>query len=863
MILLAIDGNSIVNRAFYGIKLLSTKDGSYYTNAIQGFLNILLKLKADYKPDAVAIAFDVRQPTFRHIMYSGYKANRHGMPEELACQVPILKEILTALGYKLIECPGFEADDILGTLAYQCGGENQCYVATGDRDSLQLVRENVTSLIMSTKMGQSITTSFTPQKIKTDYSVADPRLLIDVKALQGDTSDCIPGVAGIGPKTAQELVSKYGTIDEIYNNIDSIDIRKTVKDKLLNDREKAYLSRTLGTIRTDAPVDTNYSHYVPNKPDNQKVTEWLVKLEMFKMLERFHLKADEVKKPEINNTSKSVNISSYVQTDLKLLLNSLKKECKAYFLFESGMFYFASANGTAIVLPDNEGYTDFCSEFLCDKSIHKYTYNVKSLYKFFYPYQHDICINSVKGDCMLSCYVINPSASGYDPERLITEYCGVVCGEDVKDKTAFFAAYLPLIFEKTGSIIAQNGQQDLLSDIELPLSQVLASMECEGFAVNTDALREFGEELGEKASLLVKKIYEAVGYEFNINSPKQLGTALFEKLGLPAGKKTKTGYSTSADVLENLSSSYSVVADILEYRTVTKLKSTYCDGLAKAVGEDGRIHSSFNQVDTRTGRISSTEPNLQNIPVRTALGREMRKFFVAGEGKTLADADYSQIELRVLAAVANDKNMIRAFADGEDIHAITASQVFGIPLEMITPEIRSKAKAVNFGIVYGISAFSLSKQVNVSVKEADRYIKDYLENFSGIRDFMKNTVAGAKVNGYVSTLFSRRRYIPEINSSSFNVRSGAERIAMNMPIQGTAADIIKIAMIRVYNALKNAGFKSKLILQIHDELIIEAAEDELNEVRDILKTEMENAARLSVALRADVGTGKTWYEAKA
>ena len=857
MKLLAIDGNSILNRAFYGIKLLTTKDGSKFTNGIYGFLTILLRLREEVSPDAVAIAFDVKAPTFRHEMYSGYKANRKGMPPELAQQMPDLKELLKAMGYKILEAPGWEADDILGTLASACGENDFCYIATGDRDSLQLVRENVNVLLASTKMGKPQSVKYDIAKIKEDYLVT-PELLIDIKALMGDTSDCIPGVAGIGEKTAKDLISRFGSIDNIYENIETIDVKKGVHDKLVNDKEMAYLSRQLGTIRTDAPVETAYSDYVPCEADAFTATKILAELEMYKMIERLNLKAPE--KKETAGADEKIVVDSFGQEDLRLLFNMLKKSGEAYFTFDSGIFRFAMENGVALVNPENSGYAAFCADFLFAKDIKKHTYNCKQLYAFFYDYRNDIEINSVCGDAMLSAYVINPSSGAYDLKRIIEEYAVTDIPEENED--AFFTAYLPKAFERMNKLIAEHNQVRLLEEIELPLARVLASMEREGFLVDAKGIEDFGEELKTRIETLVADIYSEVGYEFNLNSPKQLGEALFEKMGLPAKKKTKSGYSTNADVLEGLAADYPVVAKILEYRTLAKLKSTYCDGLLKVICDDGRIRSTLNQTETRTGRISSTEPNLQNIPVRSELGREMRKFFRAKDGCVLVDADYSQIELRVLAHMANDKNMIDAFNNGDDIHSITASQVFNMPLMMVTPLMRSRAKAVNFGIVYGIGAFSLAKDIGVSRAEADSYIKGYLAHFSGVQKYMKDVIEKAKEQGYVETAFARRRYLPELSSSNAMMRAFGERVALNMPIQGTAADIIKIAMIRVWECLKEQCLNARLIMQVHDELIVEAPESEAKAVAGIVKREMENAVKMRVNMQADVGIGKTWYESK-
>ena len=857
MKLLALDGNSILNRAFYGIKLLTTKDGTKFTNGIYGFLNILLRLREEVSPDAVAIAFDVKAPTFRHEMYSGYKANRKGMPPELAQQMPPLKELLAAMGYKILEAPGWEADDILGTLAANCGEGDFCYIATGDRDSLQLVRDNVNVLLASTKMGRPQSVCYDRDKIKEEYLVA-PEQMIDIKALMGDSSDCIPGVAGIGQKTAQDLISRFGSIDEIYANLDTIDIKKGVHDKLAADKDMAYLSRELGTIKTTAPVDGAYASYVPCAPDAFKVTSLLADLEMYKMIERLDLKAPE-KTEKIEE--EKICTDCYEQEDLKLFCNLLKKEGEAYFTFDGGVFLFKTENGVALINPENADYAEFCSDFLFDREIRKYTYNSKVIYAFYYDYREDIEINSICGDAMLSAYLINPSSGAYDLKRIIAEYANAELPE-AENEAAFYAAYLPSAFAKMNALIEEHNQKRLLEEIELPLARVLASMEREGFLVDAEGIEKFGIELQGRIEILVKEIYEEAGCEFNLNSPKQLGEALFVKMGLPAKKKTKSGYSTNADVLEGLAADYPVVAKILEYRSLAKLKSTYCDGLLKVIGTDGRIHSSLNQTETRTGRISSTEPNLQNIPVRSELGREMRKFFRAKDGCVLIDADYSQIELRVLAHMANDKNMIDAFNNGDDIHAITASQVFDMPLMMVTPIMRSRAKAVNFGIVYGIGAFSLAKDIGVTRAEADSYIKGYLAHFSGVRQYMTDVVEDAKEKGYVETVFARRRYLPELSSSNGMMRAFGERVALNMPIQGTAADIIKIAMIRVWESLKEQCLKARLIMQVHDELIVEAPENEAKIVAGIVKKEMENAVKMRVAMQADVGMGKTWYESK-
>ena len=811
MKLLVIDGNSIINRAFYGIKLLTTKDGRF-TNGIYGFLSIYSRIKAEVNPDAVAVAFDLRAPTFRHKMYEGYKANRHGMPPELAEQMPVLKELLPLLGIKTLELEGYEADDILGTLSAACGPDDECFLATGDRDSFQLIRDNVTVILPTTKMGKTVTTLCTPEYLKEKYGV-EPKQMIDIKALQGDSSDCIPGVAGVGEKTASDLIVRFGSIDNIYENLDDLDIKPGVKQKLAADKDNAYLSRTLGTICLEVPIDTNLNSYVLSGGDSAAAARMLAGLEMFKMIDILGLRTDE--KIE-ENVEKSEDVKPYNFTD------------------DNKLYIFDAKDATYSEIEDK----------LKDAGIKKFVSDSKSLYAF--GLKRGYTVPRVEFDTSLAAYILNPNANDYSAERLMEEYA---------------AGSFEILVSKLLCQIDENNQADLLA-LEISLAEVLASMEQVGFFVDKQGLIEYGEVIGKKVDEITRKIYDECGFEFNLNSPKQLGEALFEKLGIPAKKKTKSGYSTSADVLEELAADYPVVADILEYRTVQKLKSTYCDGLVACIAEDGRIHSTLNQKETRTGRISSTEPNLQNIPVRKPLGSELRKFFVAEDGYTLIDADYSQIELRVLAHMANDANMIKAFETGEDIHRVTASQVFGVPFSDVTPIMRSRAKAVNFGIVYGIGAFSLAKDIGVTRAEASQYIEGYLKNFSGVDSYMKNVIEDAKRDGYVKTLYERRRYLPELTSSNHMLRAFGERVARNMPIQGTAADIIKIAMIKVYNRLSAEGLDAKLIMQVHDELLVEAREDQAETVCAIVKEEMENACALSVELLSDAHIGKTWYEAK-
>lgn len=854
MKLLVLDGNSIINRAFYGIKLLTTKDGRY-TNAIYGFMNIFYKLCDELHPDSVAFAFDLKAPTFRHKMYDEYKAGRKPMPPELAEQMPVLKDLLRALGYKIVTKEGYEADDILGTLAFSCKDGDECYIATGDRDSLQLVGDNVKVLLASTKMGRPETNIYDVKRIKDDYGVT-PHQLIDIKALMGDSSDNIPGVSGVGQKTAQSLISELGSIQNIYDNIDTIDIRESLRNKLKNDKDSAFMSYKLGEICKSVPIETDYSFYIPDEGDKGEALSILRSLEMYKLIDKIGLNTVTYDaKPENTTVKEYKRVNS---------LNAfLLKANKLYFVYsvKDGRFEsLAACNGDDIceVNTENDSEVEAFINILEDENTEKYTFNIKPLYA--YAFSHGFEIKNVKMDLMLAAYLLNPSAKDYDIEKLAAEYN--VYYEADGGFSALSETVYPLTV-KLSALLEERDQTELLSNIELPLAEVLASMEKIGVKVDKSGIEAFGDMLGERIKGLQSRIYELAGEEFNINSPKQLGEILFVKLAIPTKKKTKSGFSTNAEVLEKLADEYEIVKFILEYRTYTKLKSTYCDGLLKEIAADGRIHSTFNQTETRTGRISSTEPNLQNIPVRTELGREMRKFFIADDGKVLVDADYSQIELRVLSDIADDKAMIDAFNNGDDIHAITASQVFKMPLQMVTPLMRSRAKAVNFGIVYGIGAFSLAKDIGVSRAEADRYIKDYLHHYSGVDRYMNEVVEEAKKNGYVKTLFGRRRYLPELSSSNGMLRAFGERVARNMPIQGTAADIIKIAMIRVYTRLKEENLNARLILQIHDELIVEAPENEKSKAELIVKEEMENACKMKVLLKSDAHSGESWYDAKA
>ncbi len=871
MKLLVIDGNSILNRAYYGVRLLSTKDGRF-TNGIYGFLNIFLSLLSTYEPDSVAIAFDLKAPTFRHKMYSDYKAGRKPAPRELVEQFAPLKELLITLGYTVVEKEGYEADDILGTLSASCKENDFCYIATGDRDSLQLVKENVNVVLASTKAGQPVSTVYDIAKIKEEYLVT-PKQLIDIKAIQGDTSDNIPGVAGIGPKGAIDLISKYESIENLYENLENLDIKAGTKVKLETSKESAFLSKELGTICLEAPVSTNLEDYKIKSPDKEKAKRLFASLEMFKHIKRFNL--DEV--TEDNTATPSKEIEAYLVDDYSSLLAELKNKGEAYFVpkYNDGgieYIFFKTDKGVAVLPAMDFMFMSFAQEFLSDKTIEKYTDNAKHLYAFCEV--NGFSAENIKLDTSLAGYLLNPNSSDYSVSALSEVYglekIKVKASEDVldiyEDEKEYIknAAVIEALSLKLMSAITENNQEKLLYEIEIPLSRVLASMEREGFSVDKEGIISYGEKLADIIAVKLGNIYALAGCEFNVNSPKQLGEVLFseDKLNLPHQKKTKSGYSTNAEVLEFLKDKHPIIPEILEYRTLAKLKSTYCDGLLKVIDNDGRIHSTLNQTETRTGRISSTEPNLQNIPVRTELGRELRRFFNAKDGFVLVDADYSQIELRVLAAMAEDEIMKRAFIENLDIHTATASQVFSVPMNEVTSDDRRKAKAVNFGIVYGIGAFSLSNDIGTSVQEADRYIKGYLANYSGVASFMEKCKSDAKNKGYAQTVFGRRRYLPELTSSNANLRNFGERVAMNMPIQGTAADIIKIAMIKVWERLKKEVPEAHLIMQVHDELIIEAPESKQDEVALLLKQEMENAVTMSVPFCADVNCGKTWYDAK-
>ena len=835
MKLMVLDGNSLVNRAFFGIKLLTTKDGRY-TNAIFGFQNILLNLLTAHQPDAVAIAWDERAPTFRHQAYDGYKATRHGMPEELAQQMPVLKELLTHLGFVQVSKEGWEADDILGTLAAACEAKGgTTLLATGDRDSLQLVDDATTVLLATNKD----TIPMDPAAIREKYGV-DPAQLIDVKSLMGDSSDNIPGVPGIGEKTALALVQKFGSLQAIYDHIDDPAIKPGQRTKLGANRDKAELSYMLGTIRKDAPIDTDPAAYTRQPGDAAAAAHLLASLEMHKLIDRWQLESDSAPA-----AAEAAPLETVEPSPLPLVV-----EGRLYLAQNGDGSWYAVQDGQ-VYLPD----TDRLAALL-DGDAELWVFDAKPLYHL--ALDHGGIGKAIRFDGKLAAYLLNPSASGYAVKNLAGEY-------DVPTAFACEAApdagVLTTLLDKLAAALDESEQRKLHDEMELPLARVLADMERIGFGVDAEGIRAFGDSLRSELDGILQSIYEEVGYEFNVNSPKQLGEALFDKLGLPPRKKTSRGYSTDAETLESLRPYSPVIDQILKYRTYAKLLSTYVDGLLNAQAADGRVHSTFIQTEARTGRISSTEPNLQNIPIRTELGSRLRGFFVAGEGKELVDADYSQIELRILAHITGDEAMQQAFLHGADIHRSTAAKIYHIPESEVTPQLRSASKAINFGIMYGKGAYSLSKDLDVPVKEADNFLKTYLATFPKVDGYMQDCIAHAKEKGYVETLFGRRRALPELASSNFQVRASGERMARNTPIQGTAADIIKLAMVHVWQRLRDEKLEARLLLQVHDELIVEAPEAEVEEVKRVLREEMEQVVQYSVPLTTDVGTGKTWLEA--
>ena len=843
MKLLILDGNSVINRAYYGVKPLSTREG-LYTNAIYGFLNILEKMEKEEQPEAICVAFDLHGPTFRHLKYDGYKATRHGMDEELAMQMPVMKDVLRAMNIPIYECQGWEADDVIGTVGKICSNnEWECVIVTGDRDSLQLIDQNVHVKLVVTKAGQTTATLYTEEKFREEYGF-EPKKLIDLKALMGDSSDNIPGVAGVGPKTAADLLMKFGSLDGVYNNLDDKSIRPKLREKLVNDREKAYLSYDLATIRPEAPIDFSPMDAIVQPYNKPELYALFQKLEFVRLIDKYGLRGAAVDAPK---TESSVAIEKLPRVD-----HIPEGDVYALYTAADGSLGIASENGVCVLTPMEVQMAGIC---FADRQLllHDSKATMHTLDAL------DIAFGTCIFDTALAAYDLNPSQSDYPVSKLATTFLATSVADDDAAACAEALWQLKPILEAE---LRKNGMDQLYKEIELPLCSVLYRMEKRGILIDRQQLTQFGEMLTQRICECETLIYSYSEEKFNINSTKQLGQLLFEKLGLPPVKKTKTGYSTNAEVLEKLKDKHPIIPAIMDYRMMTKLKSTYADGLIKEIREDGRIHTTFQNLVTATGRLSSTEPNLQNIPVRTDLGAEIRKMFVPKEGCVLVDADYSQIELRVLAHIAEDKTMQDSFINGLDIHTATAAQVFGVSMEEVTSLQRRHAKAVNFGIVYGISEFSLAEDIGVSRYEAKEYIDSYLSNYRGVRKYMNQVVADAKKIGYTETMYGRRRYIPELSSSNFNVRSGAERIALNTPIQGSAADLIKLAMIRVEEAL-NANFpEAKLLLQVHDELIVECPEELAVLVAQLVSREMENVAALKVPLTAEAKFGKSWYDAK-
>lgn len=873
---MVIDGNSILNRAFYGVRLLTNHDG-LPTNAIYGFLSTLFRLQDEYTPDRTIVCFDVKEKTFRHQKFDSYKATRKGMPDELAAQLPVMKEVLDALGIIRCEKGGFEADDLIGTISRKAEEQgDDCLIVTGDRDSLQLVSAHTTVHLVSSKGGQDTSRDITPEAFREEYGF-DPIRLIDLKALMGDSSDNISGVPGVGEKTAMNLLHTFGSLDEVYRHLDAPEIKKGLRDKLTNGEQAARDSYWLATIERDAPLPIDMQALPDVQMDRDALYDLLTRLEFKSFLTRLGLSKTEVPAPTAAER-KRVELtdleSAQKQLDALTELSAVPlfaaPGLRAFALLAQDTVYLLSSDSFSVADWDTVTARLFAGEIKLVMHDAKPTY-VELL-------EAGLAAQGVLFDTSIAAYLLDPTASAYDLERVALSDLN---RELPKVDLAAEDAFSPLggrdsalaamtanveaiadIYAEASARLEEQGMHKLFFEMEMPLMTVLAEMQQAGCKADADQLCAFGEQLDTRIAALTEQIYEAAGHEFNIQSSKQLGVVLFEELGLPYKKKTKTGYSTSAEVLESLAGYHPMIADVLEYRQLTKLKSTYVDGLLKVIAPDGRIHSHFQQTVTATGRLSSVDPNLQNIPVRTELGRELRRMFVAEQGRVLVDADYSQIELRVLAHVADDDAMIEAFRGGQDIHATTASKVYGVPVEDVTPQMRSSCKAVNFGIVYGISDFSLAQDIGVTRKEAAAFIQSYLDTYPGVHHYMESIKQSARETGYVETLFGRRRALPELNSKNFNLRSFGERAAMNTPIQGTAADIIKIAMLRVRDRLKAEGFEARLILQVHDELILEAPEHEAERAAALLREEMEHAAELRVPLVAEAKIGHSWYETK-
>ena len=900
--LVVIDGNSILNRAFYGImssKMLQTADGTY-TNAVYGFLAIMFKLFEDTKPEYLAVAFDVKHPTKRHEMYKEYKGTRKGMPDELAAQMPIIKNVLAAMNIKVIEMPGYEADDILGTLAkYAEKQGKEAILLTGDRDSFQLASDKITIRIPRTKAGKTEVEDFDRSKIFEVYGL-EPTQLIEVKGLMGDTSDNIPGVPGVGEKTALNLIKEFGSVAAIYEKLENGEqvAKGKLKENLENNKDLAILSRELGRIDLEAPIEKELSVYKVQEWDKKKVLEIFKELRFNRYIERFDLENENT--VEEKDAKELFDFEELNDSNIEELLNSINSRKEIYYYLENiecndeSLIIKKKINYIYIYNPDkNKVYSsrlnkEIFKDIFENKEIMKISNQVKEDYILLK--QENINSENMMFDTKIAAYVLNATSNAYSLEEIarlyldldITEYSGEeekkevqtslfdmadFSNEEEEEKANFKSAIKAYVIGKSKDKLVEEltkqEELDLFNNIEMPVAQILAEMQWEGMYIDEKELIKYGNNLKEHIEELRIDIYKLADEEFNINSTKQLGVILFEKLKLTPSKKNKSGYSTDVDALEKLKGEHPIIEKILEYRQLVKLNSTYVEGMIPFINvKTGRIHTFFHQTVTATGRLSSTEPNLQNIPTRTELGKKLRKVFKPGKGKVFLDADYSQVELRVLAHMANDQIMIDAFNSNADIHTISASQVFKVPVEEVSKQLRSRAKAVNFGIVYGISEFGLAEQIDIKRNEAKQYIEQYLETYHGIRDYMSDIVESAKRKGYVETLFGRRRYIAELNSNNYMVRKFGDRAAMNTPIQGTAADIMKIAMIKVYNELKARGLKSKIVLQIHDELIIETLLEEKEEVAKLLKECMESSATLSVPLTVEVEEGNSWYQAK-
>ena len=854
MKLMILDGNSIVNRAFYGVRPLTAPDGTP-TNAVYGFLAIFQRIYEEVKPDAVAVSFDLKAPTFRHKACEFYKATRKGMPDDLAVQMPVLKEVLDAMGIRRYELEGYEADDILGTAARICEEKGwECVVVTGDKDSLQLVSDKTTVCNVKSRMGQTETVMYTPDVFRAEYGF-EPKLMVDLKALMGDSSDNIPGVPGIGEKTAMSLVQTYGTLDNIYSDLSALDVKAGVVKKLTYGEESARQSYWLATIVRDAPIELEPAENIWSRNYRSELFGIFKRLGFNKFIEKWGISEyTAVQTEEIKEEAPSMSYTEITDEDgCKELIERISSAGYVAVMPLDGLDAVEVCDGKSVYKAAwslcGEKYSELLKTIF-SADVRKAGHNIKDLMGLLM--KEHLSVEGFAFDTALAAYLIEATDSDYSLERLSQGYLGV-------EKKGTEAVFLlcPVLEKK----LEELNMTELFNTAELPLCEVLADMENVGFPVDRKALYEYGESLNADIDRLQKSIWEHAGHEFNINSPKQLGTVLFDELLLPFGKKTKTGWSTNADILDKLRGKHPIIDDILSYRTFTKLKSTYADGLLKVIDADGRIHTSFQMTVTATGRLSSTEPNLQNIPIRKELGAQIRRMFVAGAGKTLVDADYSQIELRLLAHISGDETMRDAFLSGMDFHTVTASNVFNVPVNEVTPVLRSRAKAVNFGIVYGISAFSLAQDIGVYQNEAKAYMDAYMAKYHGVRDYMKNVVEQAKADGYVTTLYGRRRNLPELKSSNFNMRSFGERVALNMPIQGTAADVIKIAMVNVYRRLKAEKLEAKLILQVHDELIVECPESETEKVTAVLREEMENVAEFAVPLIVEANSGHSWGDA--